>query len=327
MAKIGHSNLSHQFNLLKKKLESIFLKSNTHLTPKKDIDFKNVAIVFFSLMIIFVIYGLFLPTEEKRSFRIVSHETQASNVNSTNEDQESKESNLQSSRVSNVWGSGVMASSRKSVGSQVNYNTAMVLGPKTGNARNEIHSGTRLRLQIMDKVIASKDGVPVLARLIESVTSESGNNLSEGTLFYGEARYQTSGRAQVEFKRISLPSGQFRIVSAVALGSDGMEGVEGKVQSDSARNSVGQVLTTFVGGLAAGSVERDVMGNSRGGIGNGLLMAFAEATKDRAQKYGESLKETREWIEIPSGFVFEARINQPYQFLQDNQLSNQGEAF
>ena len=84
------------------------------------------------------------------------------------------------------------------------------------------------------------------------------------------------------------------------------------------KNSAGQVLTAFVGGLAAGSVSRDVFGQSAGGIQNGLLQAFADTAKDRAQQYGEKMKEAREWIEIESGVYFDAVIQQSVSLKQES---------
>ena len=74
-------------------------------------------------------------------------------------------------------------------------------------------------------------------------------------VFYGEASFQKgSDRATIRFTQISLPSGQIRKVSALALSKDGQPGVPGRVFSDGMKNTAGQVLTTFVGGLAAGSM-------------------------------------------------------------------------
>ncbi len=76
------------------------------------------------------------------------------------------------------------------------------------------------------------------------------------------------------------------------------------------------VITTFVGGLAAGSMETDVLGRSKGGIENGLLGAVAATAQGRAQAYGEKLKTEREWIELNSGIECDAVLNDSYK-LQD----------
>jgi hypothetical protein len=57
------------------------------------------------------------------------------------------------------------------------------------------------------------------------------------------------------------------------------------------------------------------MGNSKGGISNGLLQAFSETARERAQKYGESMKDAREWIEVPAGTACDAVIQQSFKMV------------
>ena len=70
-------------------------------------------------------------------------------------------------------------------------------------------------------------------------------------------------------------------------------------------------VVIFVAGMAAGSVETDIFGGSKGGIQNGLLSAVAATAKDRAQSYGEKLKAEREWIEVRQGAECDAVLTQP----------------
>ena len=186
----------------------------------------------------------------------------------------------------------------------------MVIGSKSGNAKTELRAGIRLPLRILDKVIVSQDSVPILAELILDSQTDSGLKLAAGTRFYGEASFQKgSDRATIRFTQISLPSGQIRKVSALALSKDGQPGVPGRVFSDGMKNTAGQVLTTFVGGLAAGSMETDILGRSKGGIENGLLGAVAATAQSRAQNYGEKLKTEREWIELNPGAECDAVLS------------------
>jgi hypothetical protein len=186
----------------------------------------------------------------------------------------------------------------------------MFIGSKGGNAKTELRAGIRLPLRILDKVIVSQDSVPILAELILDSQTDSGLKLVAGTRFYGEASFQKgSDRATIRFTQISLPSGQIRKVSALALSKDGQPGVPGRVFSDGMKNTAGQVLTTFVGGLAAGSMETDILGRSKGGIENGLLGAVAATAQSRAQNYGEKLKTEREWIELTPGVECDAVLS------------------
>src|SRR5690606_27487192 len=153
-----------------------------------------------------------------------------------------------------------------------NYNTSMIVGSKGGNAKTELRSGIRVPLRLIDKVIVSQESVPILAESILDSVSDSGLRLPAGSKFYGQASFQRgTDRAQIRFDQLSLPNGQIKRISALALDKGGQPGVTGKVFSDGVKNTAGQVLTTFVAGLAAGSQQTDIMGNSKGGIENGLL--------------------------------------------------------
>lgn len=192
---------------------------------------------------------------------------------------------------------------------EADRNTAMILDGKLGNANNQLRAGLRLPLRIADKFIVSQESVPILAELTESTTTPTGLRLPAGTKFYGEANFQRgSDRATVKYRQISLPSGQIRTIGGIAVGKDGQPGIPGKIYSDGTRNTAGQILTSFVSGLASGSVETDVFGRSQGGLSNGLLSAVATTAKDRAQVYGEKMKAEREWIEVESGTECDALL-------------------
>lgn len=306
-----------------KLLKQKFIKDNNNLTHKKDIDFKNLSILFFSLISIFMAVGLFMPAEDSRVFREVAN-------NKITSDQSLEKSKFEitdepNHTASKIWNNERSYQSQsRSTQVQVNYNTSMVMGESKGNAQFELAAGTRLRIQILEKFLASQEGSPVMAKLLESVTSASGNEIPEGSILYGEASYQkASSKALITFKQVSYPNGTQHDILAKAVGEDGIQGISGSVKSDSIKNSVGQVITNFVGSMASGSVERDFMGQSKGGNTNGMYQAISEAARDRAQKFGESLKESREWIEIDSGVLCEAILQSPYKLIQLN-LNNDG---
>lgn len=313
MAKINES-INHFADKVLKKIKDFFITKNTSLTTKQDLDFKNVSIIFFSVVGIFLILGMLMPSDDNRVFRQTAKEAASKTEATPKNETEQRPNNT----ASKIWGNGSSSfSNSQRGGSQINYNTAMVIGTKNGNARTELHAGTKIRLQIIDKFIASAEGTPVIAKSIEDVTSDSGNSIPQGSLFYGEATYQkSSDRATIQFKKVSYPNGAIRDIKASAVGGDGMAGLDGDIKSDAAKNSVGQVITTFIGGLAAGSVERDFMGNSKGGVSNGLLHAVSETARDRAQKYGESMKDAREWIEVQAGTPCDAVIQQSFQMVE-----------
>ena len=273
-------------------------------SDKPEINWSSIKILGISFIVLFVAVVLLMPTEQPVQFtekledrKPESAEVQANSVASTLERDD-------------VWARPKMPQGSGG-GSEVNYNTSMILGPKGQNAKTQVRAGQRLPLRILDKFIVSDTAVPILADLLFAVRTESGLSLPAGTRFYGEATFQKGQeRAQIRFTQISLPSGQLRPVSGFALGKDGQPGLNGRVYSDGAKNTAGQVLTTFISGLAGGSVETDMFGNSRGGVQNGLLSAVAATAKDRAQNYGEKLKAEREWIEVAAGAECDGSFDQ-----------------
>jgi hypothetical protein len=290
-------------------LRSLFLKKSSAQTKKQDFNFRSILMLVGVFTLLFVGIVLFMPTPDQTKFHEVAKLTEMKNGDQGKP--------LPSNPGSpSLWASpSSMRSSN--AGSSNSQNTPMQVLPHNGNSKLELSAGTHLRLRIVDKFIASQEPVPVMGKVIESATTESGLSIPEGALLYGEASYQkASGRAVIQFRKLSYPSGEIRNVSANVVSADGMPGLEGTVHSDRLKNSAGQFITTFVGALTAGSVQRDLMGNSQGGLQNGLLSGASEVAKNQAQKYGESLKESREWIEVGAGAECDAIIEQSYKMIE-----------
>jgi hypothetical protein len=285
------------------KIKSIFIKEN-EVSQKKDLNFKAFRNMVVIGLVLFVSVVFILPTEVPVEF------TEKIEKAKTNEDSSSPpDRSAQASSAQNLWGPPVNSFPVPRGGNEVNYNTSMIVGSGQ-NAKTQLRAGERLPLRLIDNVIVSQESVPVLAELILDSVTESGLSLSAGTRFYGEASFQKgTDRAQIRFTQISLPSGKIRKIAANALSKDGQPGVIGRVFSDGAKNTTGQIITTFVGGLAQGSMETDVLGRSKGGIENGLLGAVATTAQARAQSYGEKLKAEREWIELKTGTECDAVLS------------------
>ncbi|MBL7545109.1 MAG: TrbI/VirB10 family protein [Bdellovibrionaceae bacterium] len=280
-------------------LKTKFFTQST-LSHKKEVNLVGFKWMGLLSLILFVGYVLFMPNEVPREFSQKmkdpenKSESEVANKNSTSQ------ANAHNT-ATGLWNSHPMAypQSSGSGGSQVNHNTPMVIGSSLGNAKMQFRAGIKIPLKIVDKFIVSQDSVPILAESILDSMTDAGIKIPAGTKFYGEANFQRgSDRAQITFKQISLPSGEIKALSGIALSKDGQNGILGKVSSDGVKNSAGQVITAFVGGLAAGSIQTDAFGRSKGGVENGLLTAVSETARTQAQKYGERLKEEREWIEV-----------------------------
>lgn len=306
MEKLEHQSLRSKVTVGFEKLKGLFVKKSD-ASEKPEVNWNSFKIIGISTIILFVGIVLLLPAEQSVEFSAKVDSAKDPNVTDAQKDN----GNTTTNRADSVWASPRSIAQPSGGGSEINYNTSMVLGSKAGNAKTQFRAGQRLPLRILDKFIVSDSPVPVLAELILNTETDSGLRLPAGTRFYGEASFgRGQERAQVRFTQISLPSGEIKEVSSLALGKDGQPGIEGKVFSDGTKNTAGQIITTFVAGMAAGSVETDVFGGSKGGIQNGLLSAVAATAKDRAQSYGEKLKAEREWIEVAQGAECDAVLNQ-----------------
>ncbi len=294
-------------------IKSSILKIKTHFVKKSDVsekrevNFKSFKILLFGGVLIFILVTFLLPTEQDIEFsqKMVpatekAHTDEVENSKTDpNQDLATQMWNSSPSNgLRNVYGN----SSGGSSGNQINYNTSMIVGAKNGNAKTQLRSGIRIPLRIIDKFVVSQESVPILAESILDSTTDSGLRLPAGSRFYGEASFQKgSERAVIQFRQISLPSGEIKSISGIAVGKDGQPGVAGDVHSDGAKNTMGSIITTFIAGYATGSMETDVLGRSKGGVENGLKAAVAATAKDRANSYGEKLKTQREWIEVNMG--------------------------
>lgn len=301
--KFDKAKVKRSFSNLKKNLAAIFIRK-TGVSTKPEVNFKALRTIAVSLVFIFIAVVMLMPNEEPVEFtEKIVQKTERSTASEAESEELGQSSGTGSAQA--LWGSSrpsFPGASGGGGGSQVNHNTSMILGSKNGNAKTQLRAGVRFPLRVVDKFIVSTDPVPILAELLVDAVTDSGLRLPAGTNVYGEASFQKGAeRATIQFRQVSLPDGQIRPVAGLAVGKDGHPGVAGRVYSDGLKNTAGSVLTTFVGGLAAGSVETDIMGRSKGGLENGLLTAVAATAKERAQSYGEKMKAEREWIEVSSG--------------------------
>lgn len=300
-----HKRISSALRKIKNSLSgALFVKKVG--TEKKEVRFSSFKWLAVGGLVLFVSVVLFMPDDGNFQFSQKARmpdtkaaEGQASGTNGIKSPQVSEANTL--------WASPHVSFSGRA---QVNHNTPMLIGPKGGNAKTQVRAGQRMPFRILDKFVVSQDQVPVLAELIVDAMTDSGLKLPAGTRFYGEASFQKGAeRATIQFTQLSLPSGEIKKISGIAVGKDGQAGMSGHVFSDGMKNTAGQLLTTFVGGLASGSMQTDLLGHSRGGLENGLLNAVSQTAQTRAQMYGQKLQTEREWIEVAAGTEADAVLN------------------
>lgn len=297
-----------------------FTKSS--ISHKKEVNIAGFKWMGLFALALFIGYVLFMPNEVPQEFSQKMKDTETKSEIAAGGRNTLPKSNTQNI-TSGLWGSRPMnyPSSGDGGSLQVNHNTPMLIESSLGNAKTQFRAGIKIPLKIVDKFIVSQESVPILAQSILDSMTEAGIRIPAGTKFYGEASFQRGAdRAQITFKQISLPSGEIKSLSGIALGKDGQNGILGKVFSDGLKNSTGQVITAFVGGLAAGSIQTDAFGRSKGGVENGLLTAVSETARTQAQKYGERLKTEREWIEVSENSECDLLLKETFNPIQGGNL-------
>ena len=168
---------------------------------------------------------------------------------------------------------------------------AMILTRSGMVASSQLAAGIKFSVHIQDELKIAEQDVPVIAVVNRGFYNESGGGIEPGSKLYGVAQFQNGNdRANIQFNAISNSSGVIRDIKGAAVESDGQLGILGDVHSNSLKNTAGQFVSRFVGGYAAGSIERGPLGMTQGGSKNGLMNAISETAQDRADKYAEDLK-------------------------------------
>lgn len=200
-------------------------------------------------------------------------------------------------------------------GAAQDQNSAMILSRTGADSRTQLSSGTKVVIRLSGKTTISNDPMPVVGIVSSDVASESGTAIPSGSKVLGDASFDPDNeRASTAWRSIIMTDGRERPFSAISLGRDGENGIDGNVHSDGVKNVVGQTLTRFVGAYAAGSMNTGMFGANQGGNTNGLRNAIAQTATDRANAMGENLQKERKWIELEGGTETIAVLNQPFTF-------------
>lgn len=140
------SFVSVKLKEFKKGLKTSIIEENS-FSKKFDLNFKTIKLLAVFGIVIFVTVVFLLPTDVPIEFaekieRPEEKKSESGNSQSAAQNQDSAQALWAAPRVTVPTGSG---------GSQINYNTSMIVGSKGGNAKIELRSGIRVALRLMDK--------------------------------------------------------------------------------------------------------------------------------------------------------------------------------
>lgn len=189
--------------------------------------------------------------------------------------------------------------------------------------RSQLPPGSRIRVRLLQGAIVSTESMPIIAQVVEDVSTENGLAIEKGAKVFGEASFDDSGDvATVAWTSIQFVDGREKQLAAIGVSLSGHVGVQGKVHSKRAQNIAGHTIARFVGAYAEGSVKRGVLGFSQGGAENGLKTAVAETAKDQADSYASDLKREKRWIELLTGAESLVVLKQPFAFRDPGTYGN-----
>ena len=254
-----------------------------------------------------------MPTEVQKSHDD-EREQALARATSTAEKAFTSGGGLQNSNVAAGSGGRALSGSVGGGGSSSqDQNSAMIIARPGGSQATQVNAGLKFTVKLLEHVTVNDQPVPVIAEVTHGVFNDAGVGIAEGARLFGTAQFQNDADvAQIQFTSLADPAGVVRPIKAVALGDGGQMGVAGQVHSKSLKNTAGQFVSRFAGAFAEGSQQRDFLGNSRGGVQNGLLNAVGETAKDRTNWYAEDLKKEHQWIEIPRAQEFNVILFEPY---------------
>jgi hypothetical protein len=191
----------------------------------------------------------------------------------------------------------------------------MVISREGSDAAVSLQPGAKIRMRLLERVIVGSQSIPIVAIVTEDYSAESGVAIPKGSKVFGDASFdKDSSRALVSWKNIQFPGGRFRQFEALAAALNGHPGLEGTIHSEALKNALGHTMTRFVGAYAEGSMEKSPVFGSKGGHENGMKNAIAETAKDQADRYADSLKKERVWIELKPNTEFFALVTQSFRF-------------
>lgn len=200
-------------------------------------------------------------------------------------------------------------------GAPQNRQASMIVTRGGLDYRTQLPPGSRIRVQILQGAIVSSESMPIVAVVTDDVNQENGVAIEKGARLFGEASFDDSGEvANVTWTSIQMADGRERQISAIGVSLSGHVGVRGEVHSKRAQNIAGSTISRFIGAYAEGSVERGVLGFSKGGAKNGLKTAVGETAKEQADSYASDLKKEKRWIELQAGTECLAVLKQPFAF-------------
>lgn len=179
------------------------------------------------------------------------------NKNEKEDKPKEKEENIGGQSASQV--SSMMIYSKNSLSSQLGH-----LG---------VPLGTELPAVLEKTVIADDRSVPVIARITKGYEENGKDVIPRNSRLLGSTQGMVENRVQVKFTKIVFPDGKEHPFSGVALASDGVGGIPGKLKKKRGKRGRGIISSALIGASGvfapggSGFTDTAVRGAHRGASG------------------------------------------------------------
>lgn len=290
----------------RKSLKDRFLKEPVPFSDKRDVNWPFVRNVSYCVVGIMVVVLLLVPGgNPEMEFSNREDQVQERSVPTT-----IPEASVRATQTTPNY-------SYKDVSNKnaIEHQSAMVIAREGSDAATSLQPGAKVRLRLLENVIVGSQPIPVIAITVEDLVVESGSAIPRGSKVFGDASFDKDlRRALITWKSVQFPGGRLRPFEALAASLGGHPGLEGTIHSEALKNAIGHTMTRFAGAYAEGSMEKSPLLGSKGGHENGVKNAIAETAKDQADRYADSLKKERVWIELSSATEFYGLLTQAFRF-------------
>ena len=296
------------------KVVGIFIIDPVSFSTKRRINFRGLGWLLCGFLLVFclVIFLVPAPEEQTRNYHERTNESGNQTVGGQSGQTELSQNPLSAGAVHSAVASGSVGGGGGTTTN--NRNTSMIIG-RDNDLSTTLPPGTKFWVKLAQPATVTKRTLPVIGVIVSSVNGGNSVAIPENSQIFGEAMLDSeSERASITWKSIMFPDGRSKTLSALALGEDNQAGVDGNYHSDALKNTTGQLVSRFVGGVAQGAITRTPFGASQGGIQNGLLQGVADTAKDRTDSWSEDMKKPRAWIELEAGARFQVILSQPFTY-------------
>lgn len=290
----------------------IFIIEPVSFSTKRRINFRGLGWLLCGFLAIFCLVVFFVPTpaEQTRNYSERTNESGNQTVGGQSGQAVPYQSPLNPAAVRSAVATGNVGGGGGAPAS--NRNTSMIIG-RDNDLSTTLPPGTKFWVKLAQPATVTNRTLPIIGVVVSTVSGGNSIAIPENSKIFGEAMLDSeSERASITWKSIMFPDGRSKTLSALALGEDNQAGVDGNYHSDALKNTAGQFVSRFVGGVAQGAMTRSPFGVSQGGIQNGLLQGVADTAKDRTDSWSEDMKKPRAWIELEAGARFQVILSQPF---------------